>query len=70
MHIYALWIMSYYFIVEASEFVLGFLCNCFSCFTTMKITFTSGNNLLLQNNDTVYKRGFAFGQLEGSRIIA
>ena len=27
--------------VEASDFFLGFLCNCFSCFTTAKITFTS-----------------------------
>ena len=25
---------------EASDFFLGFLCNCFSCFTTVKITFT------------------------------
>ena len=27
--------------VEASEFILGFLCNCFSCFITTKISFTS-----------------------------
>ena len=27
--------------VEASDFFLGFFCNCFSCFTTAKITFTS-----------------------------
>ena len=27
--------------VEASGFFLGFLCNCFSCFTTTRITFTS-----------------------------
>ena len=26
--------------VEASEFFLGFLCNCLSCFTTVKISFT------------------------------
>ena len=32
---------------EASEFFLGFLCNCFSCFTTVRITFTS-NSLYLQ----------------------
>ena len=28
-------------LVEASDFFLGFLCNCLSCFTTAKITFTS-----------------------------
>ena len=27
--------------VEASDFFLGFLCNCLSCFTTTKSTFTS-----------------------------
>ena len=27
--------------IEASEFILGFLCNCFSCFITVRITFTS-----------------------------
>ena len=27
--------------VQASEFFLGFLCNCFNCFIAAKITFTS-----------------------------
>ena len=47
--------------VEASEFVLGFLCNCFSCLTTVKIIFNivlfdiSGNNPFtqLKNNTTI-----------------
>ena len=38
--------------VEASDFFLGFLCNCLSCFTTAKITFTS--ILYLQFIYTIY----------------
>ena len=37
-----------YIPVEASEFFLGFLCNCFSCFITARITFTSSSLAQIQ----------------------
>ena len=36
--------------VGASEFFLGFLCNCFSCFITVKITFTYNILIFLSLN--------------------
>ena len=34
--------------VETSEYFLGFICNCLSCFTTVKITFTSTPILVME----------------------
>ena len=43
--------------VEASDFFLGFLCNCLSYFTTAKITFTSN----VQSIIVEYQTGFLTG---------
>ena len=36
--------------VDASDFFLGFVCNCLSYFTTAKITFTSISAKLYEND--------------------
>ena len=36
--------------IEASDFFLGFVCNCLSYFTTAKITFTSISAKLYEND--------------------
>ena len=36
--------------VEASDLFLGFICNCFSCFTTAKITVTSTGHLMITDS--------------------